>query len=69
MNPLIERMADRHESITFARVNIEEFSELASRYHISSLPAFVFFSDSRPAQSKIGTVSERELEQFVTQIS
>jgi thioredoxin 1 len=68
MNPLIERMADRYETITFARVNVEEFSELASKYHISSLPAFVFFSNSRPAQSKIGTVSETELERFVSQI-
>ncbi len=68
MNPLIERMADRHDSITFAKVNVEEFSELASRYHISSLPAYVFFSDMRPSQSKIGTVSEVELERFVSQI-
>src|SRR5487761_422050 len=68
MDPLIERIADRHGSITFARVNVEEFSDLASRYHISSLPAYVFFSDSRPSQSKIGTVSETELERFVSQI-
>ncbi len=67
MNSLIELIADRHDSITFAKVNVEEFSELASRYHISSLPAYVFFSDTRPAQSKIGTVSEIELERFVSQ--
>jgi thioredoxin 1 len=69
MYPLIERIADRYGSITFARVNVEEFSELASRYHISSLPAYVFFSDSRPAQSKIGTVNENELERFVSQVT
>lgn len=67
MNPLIERIADRHGSITFARVNVEEHSEIASRYHISSLPAYVFFADSRPSQSKIGAVSEIELERFLTQ--
>jgi thioredoxin len=68
MNPLIERMADRHNQITFARVNVEEQSDIASRYHISSLPAYVFFSDARPSQSKIGAVSENELEKFVNQI-
>ena len=68
MNPLIERLADRHGSITFARVNVDKHSEIASRYHISSLPAYVFFSDSRPSESKIGAVSERELERFVSQI-
>ncbi len=68
MDPLIERIAGRHDSITFARVNVEEYSEIASRYHISSLPAYVFFSDSRPAKSKIGATSETELERFVSQI-
>lgn len=68
MNSLIERIADKHGSITFARVNVDEHSDIASRYHISSLPAYVFFSDSRPAESKIGAVSESELERFVSQI-
>ncbi|MHB1909263.1 MAG: thioredoxin family protein [Nitrososphaerales archaeon] len=67
MNPLIEKMADKHGSITFARVNVEKQSEIATRYHISSLPAYLFFSDSRPSQSKIGAVSELELERFVSQ--
>jgi thioredoxin 1 len=68
MNPLIERLADRHGSITFARVNVDKHSEIASRYHISSLPAYVFFSDSHPSESKIGSLSERELERFVSQV-
>lgn len=68
MNPLIERLATKHGSITFARVNVEKHSELASRYHISSLPAYVFFSNSKPSQSKIGAVSEIELERFVSEV-
>lgn len=68
MEPLIERMADRHNSITFAKLNVEEHSDIASRYRISSLPAYVFFSDSKPSRSRIGAVSERELERFVNQV-
>jgi len=65
MDPLIERMADRHSSITFAKVNIEDYGDLASRYHISSIPAYVMFTNSSPSFSKIGAVSEAELEKLI----
>ncbi len=65
MNPLIEKMANRHESIVFGKVNVEEDSNLASRYHISSIPAYVVFRNSHPESSRIGAVSEAELEELV----
>lgn len=67
MDPVIERMADKHSSITFAKVNIEEHGNLASRYHISSIPAYVFFTNSSPISSKIGTVSESDLERMIVE--
>ncbi len=67
MNPLIERIASRHSSITFAKVNIEDYGDIASRYHISSLPAFMMFTNSNPSFSKIGSASESELEEFIVE--
>ncbi|MDG7000494.1 MAG: thioredoxin family protein [Nitrososphaerota archaeon] len=66
MNPLIERMADRHSSIAFGKVNIEDHADLASRYHISSIPAYVMFTDSSPTFSRIGSVSESDLEDMIS---
>ena len=65
MNPLIERAANRHNSIVFAKVNVEEHNDIASRYHISSIPAYVVFRDSHPSSSRIGSMSEAELERLV----
>ena len=65
MDPLIERMADRHSSITFAKVNIEDYGDIATRYHISSIPAYVVFTNSSPSSSRIGAVSEAELEKLI----
>ncbi len=65
MNPLIEKMADRHESIVFGKVNVEQDSTLASRYHISSIPAYLLFRNSYPETSRIGAMSEAELEKLV----
>jgi thioredoxin 1 len=67
MNPVIEKISNRYNSIVFAKVNVEKYSNLATRYHISSLPAYVVFRDAKPSQSKIGAVSEGELEKFVSE--
>jgi thioredoxin 1 len=67
MDPVIERIANRHSSITFAKVNIEDQGDLATRYHISSIPAYVMFTNSNPSFSRIGAVSEMELEKMITE--
>ncbi len=66
MDPLIEKVADRHSGITFAKVNVENYGELATRFHISSIPAYVVFTNSSPTFSRIGAVSESELEEIIT---
>ena len=65
MNPLIERMADKHSSVIFGKVNIDSCGELAQRYHISSIPAYVMFTDSNPSFSRIGAISEMELDEMI----
>jgi thioredoxin len=66
MDPIMERISKKFDSMVFARVNIEEYKDIATRYHISSLPAFVVFRDAKPSQSRIGTISEQALEEFVS---
>jgi thioredoxin 1 len=65
MNPVVEKLADRHSSITFAKLNVDDYQEIATRFHISSIPAYVMFNDSTPASSKIGATSEAELERWL----
>jgi thioredoxin 1 len=67
MNPLIEKISGKYESMVFAKVNVEKYSDLATRFHISSLPAYMVFRDSKPSQSKIGAVTEQDLEKFVSE--
>jgi thioredoxin len=66
MEPVIERMASRHSGITFAKVNVEDSSEIASRFHISSLPAYLVFTNSNPIYSRSGAMSESELEEIIS---
>ncbi len=46
MEPVIKELAKEYGSkISFAKVNVEENRNIASRYGIQAIPAFVFFSD------------------------
>jgi len=65
MNPLIEKLASRHSSMTFAKLNIEACGDIATRYHIYSIPAYMIFTNSNPSTSRIGAISEDELEKLV----
>ncbi|MDA4131351.1 MAG: thioredoxin family protein [Thaumarchaeota archaeon] len=65
MNPVVDRLADKHSSITFAKVNIDEHQDIANRYHIMSLPAYLVFTNSSPETSRIGTSSEDDLERML----
>jgi thioredoxin-like negative regulator of GroEL len=65
MNPVVERLANKHSSVTFAKVNINDHQEIANRYHIMSLPAYVVFSNSSPSSSRIGSASEDDLEKLL----
>ncbi len=65
MNPVIDKLSEKHSSIVFAKVNVDQDSAIASRFHISSLPAYVLFKDAHPSASKIGAISESELEKMI----
>ena len=65
MNPVVEKLADKHSSITFAKLNVDDNQDIANRFHISSIPAYLMFNDSTPASSKIGATSEADLERFL----
>ncbi len=67
MDPLIERVADKHSSdVVFAKVNVEECRDIAMRYNVSSIPTYMIFNNSSPRESRIGVMSEIELERLVS---
>ncbi len=67
MDPLIERVATKHDdAMIFAKVNVDSASEIAQRYHVSSIPTYVIFDRANPAESRVGAISESELEELIS---
>jgi len=45
--PIFSKLADEHASkglLAFAKVNVDHVKDIASRYSVSAMPTFVFFS-------------------------
>jgi len=65
--PIFERASDKHEDVTFAKVDTEDQNELAARYGISSIPTLVIYRDGIPLFAQPGALPEAVLEDLVAQ--
>ena len=66
---IIEKVASQLNNIKIVKVNIEEASELASRYMVMSIPALILFKEGKPQEKIVGLVSEREILRMVSRHS
>lgn len=53
---LLEGMENNFPSVVFAKVNIEQASELAIKYNISSLPTLFCFHEGEMYARQIGAI-------------
>ena len=58
MLPVFTRMAKKFKKIRFARVNIDQNQEIATRLGIQSIPIFIMFKNGNPVDKVIGAVGE-----------
>lgn len=63
MAPVIEELArDYADKAVFAKLNVDENPEIASRYNVMSIPLFVIFKDGKPVERIVGAVGRKPLE-------
>jgi len=58
MHPVFTRMARKFKKIRFARLNIDQNQEIATRLGIQSIPIFIMFKDGNPIDKVVGAVGE-----------
>jgi thioredoxin 1 len=64
--PTMEALAENH---SVGKVNIDENSELATTYEISSIPALLFFKDGKVAKKLVGIQQQAALEKVFEELS
>lgn len=64
--PIFEEVADsHHESIVFAKVDIDANSQTPSKYNVMSIPTLILFKNGEATATKIGMLSKSQLIAFI----
>lgn len=65
MMPVIEKIANENEGkIKVCKVNVDEESELASKFNVMSIPTFVAIKDGKVLGTSLGVQSKEEILQL-----
>lgn len=65
MAPVFERLAEKNPSVKFAKIDVDDASDIANKYEISSIPCIVFFKEGKEVDRIVGNVSEDILEEKI----
>lgn len=69
MAPVVEELAEKYKKIKFAKANIDENSELASRFKVMSIPTLIIFKDGKEMERMVGSqpasMIEEKLEKYL----
>ncbi len=66
--PVYEASSEKHENITFAKVDTEDQRELSASYGITSIPTLVIYRDGIPIFSQPGALPGPVVEDLITQV-
>jgi len=58
MHPVFTRIARKFKKIRFARLNIDQNQDIATKLGIQSIPIFIMFKNGKPIDKVIGAVGE-----------
>ncbi|MDO5732545.1 MAG: thioredoxin [Eubacteriales bacterium] len=68
VTPLIETLAEAYDGrAKVGKINVDEQSELAFQYHVSSIPTLILFKNGEVLQRITGARPYEELEAFLKQ--
>ncbi len=66
--PAVAKLAENHAGkLKVGKVNVDEQSELAEKYNISSIPTLSLFKGGKVVNQRIGAVTLAVLESFVAE--
>lgn len=64
MAPTFQSTAESHgEKYKFVKANLDDCRDIASKYNVYSIPAFLFFVDGKLVGSAVGYMGQEELEE------
>ena len=65
LSPTIEAIAKEHPEIKVGKVNVDEESELANAFKVSSIPLVVLMKNGQIVKSSLGYVPKEKIEKLL----
>ena len=62
LRPLVEKVTDE---IEVAKVDVDEFNDLARAYGVMSIPCLILFENSKEQKRSVGFIPEEQIRKFV----
>ncbi len=63
LGPVFEEVAqENQDKAVFAKLNIDEASDIATRYQVMSIPTLILFKGGQVAEQSVGLVGKSEIE-------
>jgi thioredoxin 1 len=66
--PVFERASDKHEDLTFGKVDTEDQQQLAQAFRISSIPTLMVVREGVILYSAPGALPDAALEDLISQV-
>lgn len=63
--PIFDKVSEKHQGVIFAKVNVDEHSQLASDFNIRSIPSLMIFRREFAIFSQAGVQTESSLDQLI----
>ncbi|HNX36765.1 MAG TPA: thioredoxin [Candidatus Cloacimonadota bacterium] len=60
--PVLDKIANDNQDITFLRINVDNNQDLSDKYNILSIPTLILINDGRVIETSIGVISENVLQ-------
>ena len=69
LSPIVEETESEYkDKVKFAKLDVDDLSEIAAQYAINAIPALLFFKDGQLLEKSVGFVDKEELVSIINSI-
>lgn len=62
--PYVEQLARKYDNVVFAKIDVDEVPDVASEFHVSAMPTFVFVKNGNEINRFEGA-NQKQLEESI----
>lgn len=65
LSPLVDKIADEHPEFLVGKINVDEETDLAMQFGVSSIPALFVLKNGKIVNQSLGAIPEQQILQLL----